>query len=57
LLQQGVRRELTSAILAWLATLGKISAENSIAATISSRVTRSGQFGTLYQGRFGVFAS
>src|SRR6202030_1396916 len=29
----------------------------SIAATISSPVTRSGQFGTLCQGRFGVFAS
>src|SRR5215831_10398782 len=29
----------------------------SIAATISSPVTCSGQFGTLCQGRFGVFAS
>jgi hypothetical protein len=29
----------------------------SIAATISSPVTRGGQFGTLGQGRFGVFAS
>src|ERR1700722_4748050 len=29
----------------------------SIAATISSPVTWSGQFGTLCQGRFGVFAS
>src|SRR5262249_55717048 len=30
---------------------------SSIAATISSPVTCSGQFGTLCQGRFGVFAS
>ena len=29
----------------------------SIAATISSPVTCSGQFGTVCQGRFGVFAS
>jgi hypothetical protein len=28
-----------------------------IAATISSPVARSGQFGTLCQGHFGVFAS